>query len=144
MVILALIGIPIAMLNVQNQFAALALLSGADYLTAFNADQLHAQAMTFLKLQETGVNIAQIFWGVWLLPLGYLVYTSGFLPRILGGLLIIGGFGYVIDSLGVFLFPNYDAVIAQFTFVGEVLLPLWLLIKGVNVAKWEERTQESA
>ena len=100
--------------------------------------------MFFLAAHEGGLFIAGIFWGLWLLPMGYLVFKSGFLPRWIGVLLIIGGFGYLIDSAIFFLLPDVDVTIAQFTFVGEVLLPLWLLIKGVNIERWEKRALESA
>ena len=76
--------------------------------------------------------------------MGYLVFKSGFLPRILGILLMIGCFGYLFDSVTFFLFPNLDLTISQFTFIGEILLPLWLLIKGGDVEKWEKRAFESA
>ena len=144
MVIFALVGIPIAMLNLLNELAPLLLLSGVDYLTAFEAGKLHTLVMLFLDLYEIGFYIAMIFWGLWLLPLGYLVFKSGYLPRILGILLIIGGFGYLIDVVIFFLFPNIDASIKAFTFIGEVLFPLWLLIKGVNVEQWEKRALEPA
>jgi hypothetical protein len=144
MVILVLVGVPIAMLNLLNQFAALLLLSGADYLTVFEADQLQALVPLFLDLQRHGVFIAQMFWGLWLFPLGYLVFKSGFLPRILGVLLMIACFGYLIDVVLFFLFPDFGATISQFTFIGELLLALWLLIKGVNVEQWEKRALESA
>jgi len=144
MVIFLLVGVPIAMLNQLNQFAALLLLSGADYLAVFTADQLQALVPLFLDLHEHGVSIAGIFWGLWLFPMGYLVFKSSFLPRILGILLIIGCFGYLIESFTFFLLPNYEVTIALFTFWGEVLLPLWLLIKGVNVEQWEKRALESA
>jgi hypothetical protein len=144
MVIFLLVSVPITMLNALNQFAALLLLSGADYLTVFTADQLQALVPLFLDLHEHGINIAGIFWGLWLFPMGYLVYKSGFLPRILGVLLMIGCFGYVIESVTFFLFPGFDFIITQFTPIGEILLPLWLLIKGVNVEQWEKRALESA
>lgn len=143
MVILVLVAVPIAMLNELNQFAALLLLSGADYLPAFEPDQLHSQVMLFVDLHEDGILIAQIFWGLWLLPLGLLVFKSGFLPRFLGVLLVIGCFGYVIDSFALILFPSFKPI-AQFTFIGELLLPLWLLIKGVNIEQWEKLALESA
>ena len=143
LLIFGLVGVPIAMLNMLNHFAALLLLSGADYLTTFTADQLQTLAMFFLDLQRHGAFIAWIFYGLWLFPLGYLVFKSGYIPRILGILLIIGGFGYLIDFFIIFLFPNL-ATIGQFTFWGEVLLVLWLLIKGVNVEQWEKRALESA
>jgi hypothetical protein len=144
MVILVLVGIPIAMLNLLNQFAVLLLVSGADYLTAFEADQLHAQVMLFLDLYQHGIFIAKIFWGLWLFPLGYLVFKSGFLPRILGILLIISGLGYLIDDFMVLLLPNSGAILSLFAFIGEWLFALWLLIKGVNVEQWEKRALESA
>ena len=134
MVILALVPVPIAMLNQLNQFAVLSLLKGTDY----------SQVMFFLNLHTDGVFIAQIFWGLWLFPLGYLVFRSGYIPRILGVLLIIAGFGYLIDSFAEFLLPNYDLTISMFTFIGEVLLLLWLLIKGVNADRWEKRALASA
>jgi hypothetical protein len=75
--------------------------------------------------------------------MGYLVFKSGYIPRILGVLLIIGGFGYLIENFVIFLLPSFDVDIAIFTFWGEVLFPLWLLIKGVNVEQWEKRALES-
>lgn len=138
MVVFALISVPIAFINELNRLAALILLSGADYLSVFAADQLHAQVMSFLELHEHGIAIALILWGLWLFPLGYLVFKSGFLPKILGVLLMIGCMGYLIDALVFFLFPDFDVTISHFTFVGEVLLPLWLVFKGVNVERWEE------
>ena len=143
MVIFALVGIPIVMLNLLNQFAALLLLSGAGYLTVFAVDQLQALVMLFLNLDEHGFFIAHIFWGLWLFPMGYLVYKSGYIPRILGILLIIAGFGYLIDFVTFFFVPSFGPI-KMFTFIGEVLFPLWLLIKGVNVEQWEKRALESA
>ena len=143
MLIFGLVSVPIAMLNMLNQIVATLILSGADYLTAFKADQLHAQVMLFLGLREHGEKIAYIFYGLWLFPLGYLVFKSGYMPRILGVLLIIAGFGYLNDFFKFFLFPNLPPI-GQFTFIGELLLVLWLLIKGVNVEQWEKRALESA
>lgn len=144
MVILILIGLAIGMLNELNQFAALLLLGGADHLTAFTADQLQALASLFLDIYEHGFSIAHIFWGLWLFPLGYLVFKSGFLPKVIGVLLIIAGLGYLVDFTLFFLFPDITVTVSEFTFVGEVLLILWLLIKGVNVEQWEKRALESA
>jgi len=131
-VLFALVTVPIMMLNMINQFAALLLLSGADYLTVFEAGQLHAQVLFFLNLHLAGYYIAQIFFGLWLLPLGYLVYKSGYFPRILGVLLMIGCFGYLIDAFTFFLF-NYEANIGLFTFWGELIFPLWLVLKGAKI-----------
>ena len=147
MVVFALVSVTIGFINKLNQIAALLLLSGADYLTAFTADQFQALVPLFLDLHEVGIMIAYIFWGLWLFPLGYLVFKSGFLPRILGILLMIGWFGYMLDFFTFFLFPDFNATIQpvfQITGIGEFLFPLWLLIKGVNVEEWEKRALESA
>ena len=133
MAVLALVPVPIAMLNVLNQIVSLILLSGAEYLTVFTADQLHALVMLFLNISNHGILIAQIFWGLWLFPLGYLVYRSGYIPRIIGVLLMIGCFGYLIDFIIFFLLPNIDMTISLFTFWGEIIFPLWLLIRGGKI-----------
>ena len=142
MVMFLLTGVAIAMLNELNQLAALLLLRGADYLTVFTTDQVQALALLFLRLYSQGSNIAFIFWGLWLLPLGYLVFKSSFLPRILGVLLMISCFGYLIGSFTTFL--GYPVNIGLYTAWGEVLFILWLLIKGVNAKQWEKRAAESA
>jgi len=142
MVIFSLAAVPIAMLNELTQLAVLQLLSGADHLEVFTTEQLQALAYLFLRLHGQGLNIAQIFWGLWLFPMGYLVFKSGFLPKILGILLMIGCFGYVIQSFAAFL--GYNVSIIFFTSWGELLFLMWLLIKGVNVEQWEKRAVESA
>jgi hypothetical protein len=144
MVVFALPGIPITMLNELTQLGVLQLLSGADYLTIFTPGQLQALAYLFLRLHDEGTSIAFIFAGLWLLPLGYLVFKSGFLPKILGVLLIMAGFGYLIDVFGSFLLSNYNLGIGLFTGLAEIFFLLWLLIKGVNVTQWKKRTAESA
>jgi hypothetical protein len=147
MVIFNLLIVPIAMLNELNQFAILLLLHGADSLRVFTPDQLHALVSLFLNLHDNGIKIAGIFWGLWLFPYGFLVFKSSFLPRFIGVLLMIGCFGYLIQSFAGFLSPNlevYTALLSALTSSGELLLPLWLLIKGVNVDQWEKRARESA
>lgn len=135
MVIFALVGVPIAMLNTLNRVAALLLLNGADYLTVFGADQLHAQMMFFLTLNDQGVLIASIFWGLWLFPLGYLIYKSGYFPRILGALVVLGGFGYLFGSFTHFLFLNYEALFPVFDLmtIGEVVFMVWVVLKGAKI-----------
>ena len=144
MVVLLLVGIPIALVNELNQFAALLLLSGADYLTPVTADQLHAQVMFHLDLHKYGIYIAQIFWGLWLLPFGYLVFKSGFLPRILGVLLMVGCLGHLTDVVAALVFSNGEVTVSQFTSIGEFLFPLWLVVKGVDLERWERRALEPA
>jgi hypothetical protein len=139
MVVLFLVSVPIAMLNAVSHFAALLISSGADYLTAFPAEQVHALVPFFLELNEIGIYIAYIFWGLWLFPLGYLVYKSDFLPKILGIYLMISCFGYLIDFVTFFFIPDFGVSINMFTGWAELFLCLWLLIKGVNVEAWEKR-----
>ena len=143
MVILVLVAAPIAMLNELNHVAVLLVLSGSDFLTTFSLDQVQASVPLFLNLHEHGVFIAQIFWGLWLFPMGYLIFKSNFLPLALGILMIIGGFGYLVDSFVYFIFPNFDVTFSEFTFLGELLLPLWLMFKGVNHEQWENYALKS-
>ncbi len=143
MVIFLLLGVPIAFITELTHLAVLQLLGNADRLTMFTVDQLHALVSLSLDLHSGGIFIAQVFWGLWLFPMGYLVFRSGFLPRIIGVFLMIGCLGYLVDSLTFFLFPTFDVTVSQFTFVGELLITLWLLIKGVNVERWEQRALES-
>ncbi|CAG0947309.1 hypothetical protein ANRL1_03938 [Anaerolineae bacterium] len=142
MVIFVLVGVPIGMLNELNQLAVLQLLSGADYLKVFTIEQLQGLAYFFLRLHGQGLNIAQIFWGLWLFPFGYLVYKSGFLLGILGVLLMFGCFGYVVQSLAAFF--GYNISIIFYTSWEELFIALWLLIKRVNVEQWNKRAAEFA
>jgi hypothetical protein len=143
MVIFYLVCVPIAMLNELNHFAVLLLSSGAGYLSAFKADQLNALLMFFLELRNYGTFITQFF-SFWVVLLGYLVFKSGFLPRILGILLMFAGLGYTVLAVLFFLFPNFDATIfGLFAFIGEAIFYLWLLIRGVNVEEWNKRVLES-
>ena len=136
MVIFSLIGVSIAMLNELMQLAVLQFLNGADYLKAFSIDQSQALAYLFLRLHGQGFLIAQIFWGLWLFPMGYLVFKSGFLPRVIGILLMIGCFGYLIDSFAAFL--GYSVSTIFFLAWGELIFLLWLLIKGVDAERWKQ------
>jgi hypothetical protein len=116
-----------------NFVIALQLLSGADYLAVFETDQLQALMMLFLNAFGYGWDLGLVIFGLHLLLLGYLIYKSGYIPKILGILLVIASFGYLIDSFGKLLSPTYDLNIALFTFIGEVLLVFWLLIKGARL-----------
>jgi hypothetical protein len=137
MVIFALASVPISMLNELNHFAVLLLSSNIGYKTVFNADQLKALVMFFLELRNYGTYISQVL-SFWIVLLGYLVFKSGFLPRIFGILLMLGGLCYTAGAVLFFLFPNVDAMIlGLFAFVVEALFYLWLLIKGVNVERAE-------
>ena len=107
-------------------------------MKVFQPDQLQAQAMLFINLYKNGYIIAQIPYGIWLFPLGYLVFKSGFLPKILGILLIVDCFGLLISVLQYFLLPGYEVIsypCMVVSFIAELSLTLWLLIKGVKDQK---------
>jgi hypothetical protein len=141
MVICLLVAVPIGMLAELNQLAILLLLHGSG---GFPVEQVPALVSFFLDMHTNGIRLAEIFWGLWLLPMGYLVFRSRFLPRIIGGLLIIAGFGYLIQSFVEVLFPNSGVNMSLFTSWGEVIFPLWLGIKGINGEQWVKRAHALA
>jgi len=135
MVLLIVVSIPIAFLNELNSIAALALVRGADFLSILEKPQRDALAMLFLKLHGQGFVVAELFWGLWLFPLGLLVYGSRFLPRFLGIWLAFAGFAWVILSLTGILLPQYQDKLNTYlqpAIVGEIAFMLWLLIKGAK------------
>jgi hypothetical protein len=128
-------GVAVECINVLNLYAALQFLSGANYLTAFQTGQLQAMAMSYLNLYTNGFLIAQIFFSAWLLPLGYLVYKSRFLPKFLGLLLILDFFGNMSWFLQGSLLPDYGILAYPgnvISFIAEISLTLWLLIMAVK------------
>jgi hypothetical protein len=133
MLALLVVSIPIAMLNELNSLAALILVRGADFLSIFDKPQRDALAMLFLNLHSHGFGIAEIFWGLWLVPLGLLVYRSRFIPRILGLLLIANCFTYLANSFTSLLLPQYERIVDRWMKplnFGELLFMFWLLIMG--------------
>lgn len=137
MVAFAVVSVPIAIAATLDKFEVLTLLSGADYLQAFGVEELQARVMWSLDAYGDGLLVTQIFWGLWLLPFGYLVFKSGILPRTLGILLMLGCFGYLINFTGRVLFPGYaESGIAGFVrlpaALGEMGICLWLLVMGAR------------
>jgi hypothetical protein len=116
-----------------NYFSIFQLLSGSDYLTVFEPTHLHARVMLAINTFSDGWAIGFVFFGLHLVLLGYLVFKSGYIPRIFGVLLILAGLSYLIDHFGKFLFPNYDLNIATFIGWGELLFMFWLLLKGGKI-----------
>jgi Domain of unknown function (DUF4386) len=126
------------------EIAALAALGGAGYLKAFEPQQLHDLAYVSLGVHSLGYGASLLFFGFCSVLLGYLIHQSGYLPRILGALLAIGGVGYVVFSLAQMLAPAFAAEylfpwIMLPAFLAELGLALWLIAKGVDIPKWEER-----
>ena len=136
MVALVLVSAAVGFLNVLNNAAALILFRGADFLAVFEKPQRDALAMFFIRLHGEGIFMNEIFWGLWLLPFGLLVFRSGFLPRFLGVWLILNCFAYLFLSLTALLFPLYsDAAfrVAMPVLFGELAIQLWLVIMGAKV-----------
>jgi hypothetical protein len=135
MATLFLVSAPLSFVSVLCKVAALTLWGRPNFLAVFDPRQLDAMAMAFLTWHGSALNLAQIFWGVWLIPFGLLVYKSKFLPRILGVLLIIACFGYLADSFTTLVFPAYSHVVSRYAMVlnlGEVPTIFWLLIMGAK------------
>ena len=137
MVVFMLISIPIATINELNHFVILFLSNNSTLL------QKNDFITLFFRLHEYGILLAGVFWGLWLFPMGYLVLKSSFLPKAIGIILMIACFGYVIDSMLKLALPGYtETIFAQLliiTLYGEILFPLWLLMRGINIQKWEEK-----
>jgi hypothetical protein len=133
-------------INLLNYFFVLLLASGTGYAAVFGAEQINSLVMLFLDAHRYGFTIGIAFLTLHVFILGYLIFKSGFFPKILGILFIAAGVGYLIDSFALLLSSTYEttpAVIAVLIAVGEIAFPLWLLIKGVNVEKWNRLAKET-
>lgn len=139
MVALVIVSVPIAFLNMLNQIAALLIVSGPDFLSAFEPQQLNGLLMLFFRLYEQGIFVAQVFWGLWLIPFGILLYKADFMPSILGIFMVAGGVGYVVASFVELVFPEFGPSVGPIatipSAIGEFGTMFWLLIKGVKDKK---------
>lgn len=130
-------------LNLLNYYFVLQLLTGGDYLTAFGQEQVNALATLFLDAHSIGFVIGIAFLVPHVLILGYLIYKSGYFPKVLGILFVAAGVGYLIDTIGLLLVPAYTttpALIALIIAIAEISFPIWLLLKGVNTDHAQNRT----
>jgi hypothetical protein len=124
-----------ALVGTAGDLAVLTVIRGAPFLSVFDVAQRDALAMLFLRLRDHLNTSAEILWGVWLFPLGTLVYRSRFLPRVLGVWLLLGGVAYVALCVVGVLWPDYSHTVftyAQPVFFGEIALTLWLLVRGAR------------
>jgi Domain of unknown function (DUF4386) len=134
-----LVGCAIQALTSLLYLAPLVILQSGSSLSAFTAEQLRALALMFLTLNAYAFNIDLVFFGLWCILTGYLIFKSTFLPRILGVLLAISGLAfvtYLYPPLAYYLFLPY---IAAASALGEIPLELWLIVMGVNVERWREQ-----
>ncbi len=133
-------------INVLNNVIALLLLSGAGYLAVFAPNQLHALVTLFLDAYRYGFTIGIVFLALHAALLGYLIFKSGYFPKVLGVLFMIAALGYFIDSFSHVLLANHETGAVYFALpiaIAEIAFPLWLLFKGVNADQWEKRARES-
>lgn len=132
--------------NLLTSILALLVVGGAGYLAAFEPEQLDALVLLFLDANEFVILVWGLLFALHLLLLGYLVYRSGFFPRILGVLLVLAAIGYFAESYGNILAPELGGVLATVVVVlavpGELAFALWLVIKGVDEDKWRARALE--
>src|SRR5688572_9378688 len=144
MVVLVVIAATIESLDKVFQFGALRVASDASYAAAFGAAGSSALVLLLLDLHNYGYLIAQIFFGLWLVPLGYLAYKSGMFPRALGVVLIVGGAVYLVDMLLKFLVPDFAATVTAFLIIPFTVAEVWMLVyllwKGVKDPSQEPPT----
>ena len=120
-------------------FAATFILGGAAYLKTFSPDQLNALALLSLKLYGYGGGIFMVFYGIPSILLGYLMFRSGYFPRVLGALMALGGLGFVVRNFLLVLAPAWASSLLLLPMTLAVLpMTVWLLVKGIDVRKWEE------
>jgi hypothetical protein len=137
-VFLVAISTAMTSINLLNQFAAAAILGGHNGLTAFSTDQLRALAMFFLDMHAYGYLFSAMFYGTWLFPLGYLVFTSGFFPKVLGVFLMIAPLGSLMEIITKLFFPGFEALMYPGFAIGmiaEFSFCFWLLFKGAKDQK---------
>jgi hypothetical protein len=142
-VFFSLVGTAIEAVNLLNQFAPLALLKSGNNSSAFTPEQLQFIVYKLDQLQATGFNLAIVFFGFYCISVGYLIFKSTFLPRIVGIMMTVGGLCYLINSFSSFIAPQFAANLFPFIQIpsglAELTFCLCLLIVGVNSVKWKEK-----
>jgi len=146
-VLFSLIGSAIGAASTVAHIAPLLLLKGASYLNVFNTVQLQAMALFSLKLHAQGYLVCLIFFGCYCLVLGWLIFNSTFMPRTVGVLIAISGAALLVNSFALFVAPPIGDVVNNYVLaldgLGEIALTVWLLVMGVNPAKWEAQATAS-
>jgi hypothetical protein len=140
---LRMIGIAVETVAALNLATALFPLGNAAYLKAFTPEQLYGMATLAIKSHRYGYTLALLFFGFTFLFHGRLIFKSGFLPKILGLMIQVGGACYLTNSFIFFLAPSLSGMLFPWIllpcFVAELSLALWLLFKGVDVQRWKEQ-----
>jgi len=140
--VFSIAGCTLSAFNSLLHLAPLVLLRGMNSSAAFTTDQLQTLALMSLKLSTEGLNVCMVFFGFYCFLLGYLIFRSFFLPRIIGTLLALAGLCYLTNSFVTIIAPAFAAHLYPYILVpgiGELLLALWLVVMGVNVNRWKEQ-----
>lgn len=140
MVALAAVSVPIALVSLASRLDALSVLTDPYFGQAFTAEHLQATAKLSLNAYRNGLLVTSLFWGLWLLPFGYVVVKSGLLPKVLGIFLMMGCLGYMVNVFGELLVPRYsESLVSSYAglpaAIGEIGTCLWLLLVGVRRPK---------
>jgi Domain of unknown function (DUF4386) len=147
-VFFTLVATAVESANLLNQFVPLVLLNGGPYSSAFTAQQLQAQAYMPMALQGIGYDVNSVFFAFYGITIGYLVFKSTFLPRVIGVLLAVGASCYLAYGIADILSPAFAAHLVPYiqlpSLVGEGSFCLWLLIVGLNVERWNQHTTTAA
>jgi hypothetical protein len=143
MMVFVAIGTAIYSANMLNHFAALMLATEGSYAAAAGGGGTDGLVLLFVDLHDHGYSVAQVYFGLWLLPLGYLAYKSGWFPRVLGILLMIASFIHLTEVLTHFLVPGVNEVVIFLIQIPAIIAEFWmmgyLLIRGVRLAHPDER-----
>jgi len=138
MLSLVLVSVAVMFVNIIFQTGALFVLNRAEYFTEFTAGQIFEISTLFLQLRFIGEYVVGIFWGLWLFPLAYLVYKSNFIPKFIAYLLVFAGICHIADCVLFLTNQNTHTILTDYIMalaLGEAVLFLWLLIKGVSVPR---------
>jgi hypothetical protein len=141
-VIFTLMVAPITMVNELNHAAILLLLTKPEIQQSFSVIQIQSMVSFFIDLHQYGMAIMNIFFGLWLLPMSYLIIKSYYIPKVIGYFLLITCIGYLIDFIVFFLFPDFKILFSDYTWLGEVMMVTWLLVKGVKLKEFERFSVE--
>ena len=125
-------------------FAPSLILGGDGYLKTFSPDQLHALALLSLSVYTAGGYLYNVFYGIPSMIFGYLMFRSGYLPRVVGALWVLGGLGFVSGNLVWIFAPSAAAFLLPPQILAGLSLSLWLLVRGVDEGKWKEREASAA
>jgi len=146
MLTLVIIAVAVMFVNIIFQTGALVFLNRASYFIALSSEQISELTTMFLHLNIIGVYVVDVFWGLWLFPLAYLVYKSNFIPKIIAYVLVLSGVSYIVDSLSFIISTELHTILRSYLSVpealGEVVMLLWLLIKGVSTSEKKVKTNE--